>query len=69
MKSLVPALLLLPSAVFAHAGDHSPLSPESALGHALSSADHLIALAAVLGLALSLRPVRRAVVKLLGRAP
>ncbi len=69
MKRLSLALLLSPSAAFAHVGDHRPLSPGRTVEHALSSADHLIVLAAVLAIALTLRPVRQAIVKLLGRAP
>jgi hydrogenase/urease accessory protein HupE len=65
MKRLSLALLLSPAAALAHEGDHSQLAPAQAVEHALSSADHLMVLAAVLAIALAFRPVRRALARVL----
>ena len=57
MKRIV-ALSLLPTAAFAHPGDHSAIKATEGLGHLLSEPDHLtmIALAALLvGLLIWLR--------------
>lgn len=68
MKRLSPILLLSPAAAFAHEGDHSRLSPGQTAEHAMTSADHLVVLAAVVGVALAFRPARRALLRVLGRA-
>ena len=49
MLRILPAFLL-PTAAFAHAGDHTPLGFLATLAHALGEPDHAMIAVAALGL-------------------